>query len=342
MLRCWLPKHIFAVDECSSIGVSAFNHCSSLCPHNNGVLLAWYAGSGECKNDQSVYVTYLSGSKGLTPIRIGNKTGNPILWNENGKTWLLWSKFEDIKPIRNLAHRWRYCSLWIQEVKFNGEIELSQPTRITEATQNLLARTNPIMINKEVVLPLYDEVKRECVLFSGSNGQFEELSRYGRGIIQPAIWVEGKRIHSLGRNFGNRKRYSIHYYSDDCLTWSSNGSSSFRNMNSSIAVHPWNDHHMVLWNNSNTLYRTHMTLGIMDWDAEIPKPFALKVVNARHGSYPCFCVDKDNQLHFAYTNEERKIQHHVWNKKVFKRAYAESKLLEKTKRSRNSARRRTR
>ena len=335
-MKSWLPKNIFAVNKCSSIGAETFNHCSSLCPHDDGVLLAWYSGSNECQDDQSVYITYLSNNRHLPPIRIGDKTGNPIVWRENDRTWLLWSKFEDLKPSKILAHRWRYCSLWIQEVKVSDGIELSKPVKIADASKNLLAITNPIILlhratESQLILPLYDEDKRQCVIFQGGEGQFQEISRYGNAIIQPALWADGGRIHSLSRNFGNRQRKALYYSSsDDGNTWHRGGPSFFQNINNSIAVHEWSDLQMVLWNNSESIYRTDMALGIISWGSGVPIPCIIKTINQRHGSYPCLCVDNDDQLHFAFTSPTRQIEYHVWNKKTFKQEF---------KRNRNPARR---
>lgn len=326
-MKTWLSKNIFAIDKRSSISAGDFNHCASLCPCSDGVLAAWYSGSGECRDDQSVHITYISNSRSLPPIRIGDKTGNPIIWREDQRVWLLWSKFEDIKPIQILAERWRFCSLWIQEVTLSEEIQLHEPKMLAGPTEHLLARTNPIIVGGKTLLPLYDEVRRQCVIYSGKNGEFEEISRYGNHIIQPALWVDDnshidgeRRIHSLSRNFGNRKKIAAYYFSDsDGESWSHGGYSFFKNVNNSLAVHQWGGKHVVLWNDSESIYRINMTLGTIGWESSVPAPIAIANINPRHGSYPCFCVDDDNLLHFAFTNHSRQIEYHVWNKKQFKR-----------------------
>lgn len=327
-MRSWLPTNIFAINKRSSIGAGAFNHCASLCPCSDGVLLAWYAGTGECQDDQSVHVTYLSNGRPLPPIRIGDKTGNPIVWREGDKHWLLWSRFEDLESSRILATRWRSCSLWIQQVEISDGIQLSEPALLAEATEHLLARTNPLTVGKRTILPLYDEVRRQCVMYGGKDGQFEEISRYGDHIIQPAIWRSGDTIHSLSRNFGNRKKRSCYFFSGDAIDWRPGGFSYFKNVNNSLAVCQWDDQHVVLWNNTDAIYRVDMTLGLVGWNVDVPSPLPIVIVNKRHGSYPCLCVDDNDLLHFAYTDPNRRISYHVWNKKNFKR---------ELKRSRNPA-----
>jgi len=327
----WFSNNIFAVNKCSSIGAKDFNHCASLCPCNNGVLLAWYSGSGECQDDQSVYITYLSHDKSTPPIRIGDKTGNPILWREADKVWMLYSKFEDIEPVTMLAHRWRYCSLWLRQIIVTDNIQLLHDIKVAEADQHLLARTNPIKVEETTILPLYDEVKRECVIFAGKNGHFHELSRYGNNTIQPAIWYDGITIHSLSRNFGTKRIRAPYFYSDDRgMTWRYSGLSGFNNVNNSIAVHKWDDEKLVLWNDVTGTFRANMTLGIVGWNHTMPWPHVVRVVGAKYGSYPCLCVDDAGLLHFAFTGPERMIEHYVWNHRTFKREFKKE-----LKRSRN-------
>ena len=97
------------------VAASQFNHCSSVCPFNDGVMITWYSGFGECLDDQSVHCIFIDkyGMSGI--LRLGDKTGNPIAWEYNGRTFLLWSYFEDTGDITNPVNRWKYCSLWIQE-----------------------------------------------------------------------------------------------------------------------------------------------------------------------------------------------------------------------------------
>lgn len=319
-MKNWLPS-IFAVDKQISIGANAFNHCSSLCPSESGVILAWYSGSGECQDDQSVYITYLSQGKSSTPLRIGDKTGNPIVWREDEKNWLLWSKFEDDGQITSLAHRWRYCSLWVQQIECTSTVELlGKPELIAVSSSHLLARTNPLVQSKNTILPLYDEINRECVVYQGYNGIFNETARFGGSnrIIQPTIWSENRRLHSLSRNFGNGRHRSLYYYSDDYgYSWKFGGLSRFWNLNNSLVVAKYQNKHLILWNDIESQYRQNMSIGVVEWAEAVPQPHAIKILNKDHGSYPSLCVDNDDAIHFAYTDHHRQIAYHVWNRKAF-------------------------
>ena len=73
-----------------------FSHCASICPIGDGTILTYYAGSWECKPDQTVHLAYHDGESYQDPIKIDEAgTGNPVIWsiNEN-KAMLLYSKFE--------------------------------------------------------------------------------------------------------------------------------------------------------------------------------------------------------------------------------------------------------
>lgn len=319
-MKNWLP-FIFAVNKQSSISAGKFNHCSSLCPIDSGIVMAWYSGTGECQDDQSVYLTYLSEDNSSNFLRLGDKTGNPIVWREGNKNWLLWSKFEDDGPMASLAHRWRHCSLWVQEISNDDTIRLiGEPHQIADSSQHLLARINPLVTPTYTILPLYDEVNRECVIFQGQHGNYKETSRFGKtnSIIQPTIWLENNKLNSLSRNFGNSKRRSIYYYFDDYNEkWKFGGLSHFWNLNNSIAVCNYLDHHLVIWNDEDSRYRRNMSIGIIKWKDAVPHPILLERLNIAYGSYPNICVDDKQQIHFSYTNHERTISYHVWNKKVF-------------------------
>lgn len=329
-MRKWLPI-IFAAERYISIGAESFNHCSSLCPCESGTILAWYSGSGECRDDQSVYTTKLSRRRPSEYLRLGDKTGNPIVWREDNKNWLLWSKFEDTGPIRSPAHRWKYCSLWIQEINANPHVELvGEPRRVSHPDQHLLARCNPLVLAGITLLPLYDEMNRECVIYEGRDGTFQELSRYGRQhqIIQPTIWSDNGEFHSLSRNFGgpHGKKGSVYFHSsDEGATWEYGGVSYFRNVNNSLVVNKYNDEHVAIWNNTKSRHRDNLSIAVVRWVDGVPYPQVLKVIDESYGAYPNACVDDRNDLHFSYTDRNKQIVYHTWNKRAFEKALRRSK-----------------
>jgi len=318
--------NLFAKNRRIEIKIGNFNHCSSVCAHQNGVLIAWYAGSGECQDDQSVYVMHVNGDQQSTPLRIGNKTGNPVLIPTEGQeAVLLWSKFEDIAPMSHIVERWKYCSLWATSVSYhNGRIHLIGTSKqITEPTQHLLGRCNPIKHKGQHILPLYDEMGRQAVIFRGKELDFESIGRFGEDMIQPTIWV-GRwkdRIHSLSRNFMSETQFKARAsYSDDGgKTWCTPKPTAIPNRDSSLHVFRWNDYKLLLWNNTPLTQRENMTLGIMD-GLDV-KPVCIM---ENYGAYPSICADDAGNLNMTYTSLNRTIIHHAWNHKYFKKVLKSS------------------
>jgi len=302
-----------------------FNHCSSVCAYQSGILVAWYGGSGECRDDQSVYVVFIDRNRQSTPLRIGDKTGNPILIPyDSDKVVLLWSKFEDSGTMRSIVDRWKFCSLSATFMQYHKGHKTPQllgtPEQIASSDQHLLARCNPIMYGGKYLLPLYDEVDRQGVIYRGEGLEYKSIGRLGKNMIQPTLWV-GKwkdRIHSLSRNFMDKTHRKSHQcYSDDGgETWSSPSSTMIPNRNSSLHVLRWNDYDLILWNNTSFTQRKDITLGILD-GMEV-SPIAIL---DDYGAYPSMCIDRNGDLNMSYTSIEKTIVVHTWNYKQFKKVF---------------------
>lgn len=321
----WLSNNIFTVNRYLQISASKFNHCSTVCPNHKGVLLAWYSGAGECHNNQSVYVISIEGSQQSEPLRIGDCTGNPVLIPAKNDAILLWSQFEDNGKVQQLADRWKTCSLWVQKIGVRrGKVHLlGERNKITEPSQHLLGRCNPIIHNGSTILPLYDEVERTCVIFEGNDLEYTETSRYGTDIIQPTLWYKDNKIRSLARNFTQHNKKSYFCESIDGRSWSEPTSTCLWNLNNSIHVVNWNGEEIVLWNDTDGRYRKNLTIGVLKYETDEmgflrvgAEP--IEIVGAARGSYPSMCVDNDGNLNFSFTNESKQIEHHVWNHKFFR------------------------
>jgi hypothetical protein len=326
MLKSMMRK-FFAYEACNELTAGRFNHCSSVCPHKSGVLIAWYAGLNECDDTQGVHVAYVEDGIQSAPVRVGDKTGNPVLLPYGKDAILLWSRFEDTGYLRSRVDRWKYCSNWLQWVRFeNGVVKIvGEPKEFSNPDEHLLGRCNPlIMPSGEYILPMYDEVARQGVIYRGDGWDFECVGRIGENMIQPTLWLHSgsgdkdkKRIHSLSRNFGSRFQfYSQHSYSDDMgETWSKPKSTGILNHNSSLHSLYWNNHQLLLWNNTQKRNRVDMTLGVIDhFNGIKARP---GVIVEGYGAYPSMCVDNNGYLNMSYTSADHIIIHRVWNKKHF-------------------------
>jgi len=332
--------------NCSlDVAVSQFNHCSSVCTFNDGVMITWYSGFGECLDDQSVHCIFIDkyGMSGI--LRLGDKTGNPITWKHNGKTFLLWSYFEDTGDISNPVNRWKYCSLWIQEYcvelsssvnnKYNIRL-LDKPELLSGPKEGLLARCNPIVIDDEVILPLYHETERYGVIMKGKGTSFKTTgkiqsslcdNKYDASLIQPTLWERDGVIHSLSRDFSphaalNKAKYS--YSEDSGETWSDPLPTAIHNRNNSIHVVKYGSEDYVLWNDSPH-GRDNLTLGILSggFDQQCNTYSGLEiepimVVDRVYGSYPSIATHGDD-LCFSYTTDRRTISYNLWSKEYVER-----------------------
>jgi len=317
------------------VAASQFNHCSSVCPFNDGVMITWYSGFGECLDDQSVHCIFIDkyGMSGI--LRLGDKTGNPITWKHDGKTFLLWSYFEDTGDISNPVNRWKYCSLWIQEYcvelsnsanKYNIKL-LNKPKLLSGPEEGLLARCNPIIVDDEVILPLYHETERYGVIMKGKGTSFKTIGKIqsqndDSNTIQPTLWESDGIIHSLSRDFDphaalNKAKYSLS--EDSGVTWSDPIPTTIHNRNNSIHVVKYGDDDFVLWNDSPH-GRDNLTLGILRYSSQEPKINIepIMVVDRVYGSYPSIATH-DGDLCFSYTTDRRTISYNLWSKEYVER-----------------------
>lgn len=311
----FLLDHFFTLEQSFELVQSRFNHCSTTCPVGKGGLVAWYSGSTECSDDQSVYIIFINHNVSKI-LRIGDKTGNPVLWKTGPKNAIiLYSKFEDDGTIKRVTDRWKYCSLWIQHLKVTNEPELvGKPIRISESSQHLLGRCSPLIYSGELLIPLYDEINRNGVIAKFKNDEIELLSRVGLNMIQPTLWIEKEKLCSLSRNFGNNMNHSLYCESvDGGITWSEPTQTMIPNNNSSLCVKRFNGTNYIIWNNTKNKYRSLMTFGELTTkdDLLIGKP--ISIIGEDNGAYPWMeCTA--SRVHISFTRNQ-KIIYNVWNKK---------------------------
>ncbi len=280
------------------VSAATFNHCATLCPIRNGTLMAWYAGSGECRTDQSVHLLFITKHHRSKTLRLGDNTGNPVLWSLNSDTAvLLWSKFSSMSVPR-LVDKWKHCDIWIQQVGVTDGIQLlGSPQLLAPSTHHLLGRCSPIRFKNEFYLPLYNELDRHGIIYSGDGWNMTECdtSRLGQNTIQPALWTTHARVHAMLRNFGNNKNKAQYCYSDDGVVWSETTDTTISNNNSSLATLNWGRRTMLMWNDTTLRKRERMMLG------EFPNPGHALMLNKTYGAYPSMCENNDGSLSLAYT-----------------------------------------
>ncbi len=240
-----------------------FNHCASVNIHKGVPILAWYSGVKECQDDQSVYLVNPALSKSTTNdlnrwvgapyIRVGGKTGNPIVFSHNGEAYLIYSKFEsDTRGVM----RWQNCSLWLSRlvVGKNHHPMMLDSVQIAGSNEHLLARCNPIsMPDGSTVIPLYNEQDACNVIFRLEPNeslplQFDKVKpiSYGFNCIQPTLFLDENELYSLSRTFtpyhklSNAQIYSpLHNICDRNGLKKATITSPLHNLNSSLHAINW-------------------------------------------------------------------------------------------------------
>lgn len=285
-----------------SLSSDNFNHCSSVSYVGEGYCVAYYAGRTECHQSQSVYLSYVKNGHLVDTIKIGDNTGNPVIWCEQDTVVLLYSKFEDDGPIDRLSDRWKYCSLWLQSFGFvNNKIYwLTIPINLS-TQRHLLGRCKPIVHRNNLLLPLYDELNRNCVLYGGRNLSY--ISTYGVDMIQPTIWKSNDILNSLGRNFHSDHKVARHHSSPDGITWGDENMTNIPNINNSICVTSCDKGQIIVYNKINTHHRRDLRLGVLTNDFTIVND---KSLNLHYGSYPSADI-RDGKAIISYTTGEGKI-----------------------------------
>lgn len=285
-----ISNNIFDVSMSREISAGRFNHCSSVCKYRDGILMAWYAGSGECKDDQSVHILFMDKDNESQQFRVGGKTGNPIIFSVDDVAYIIYSKFEDSGAMLRLADRWKYCSNWIARIAYeDGNISLHDVELLTPPEVHILFRCNPIIHDSKIVLPAYDEMEGKGRLIYLDYPTLKKLQKnqwkkevvpeivswgvpIGKGIIQPTIWVQKGYIHLLFRNFGNNKTYAQHastpwtpwydmfnktYQEDVIMIQNSN----VLNRNNSLHALTWSGGNTLIWNDTKRPGRNFLTIG---------------------------------------------------------------------------------
>lgn len=295
-----------------------FNHCSTICPYRDGVLIAWYAGIAECRDDQSVRLIFIDNEAAeaeCEQMRLGPGTGNPVLFQTATGPVLLYSQFET--PERLSVERWKYCTLWLQRLEVaNGHVTLLGPRRLlANQHAHLLGRCAPLAERGRLLLPLYDELARRPLVLEGDGWNFRPLTHFGMpGMIQPTLWRAGNRIYALCRNIGIRHNAMV-CSSVDGYRWTDPVMTAIPNANNSLAaLADWKGKDWLVWNNCHA-GRYKLTLGTVEpRDGQFGRADTViantrQVLEIQHGSYPSICTDSEGRLHIVYTDPQFAITH---------------------------------
>lgn len=302
-------------------------HCASIISHQGNIIIAYYNGP-ECTDRQAVQILTLNEKLTTTKkTRLMDQTGNPILFTNGTKLFLLCSYFEDKnennKVPQKPVDRWKYCSIW--QTGLSNTLHIESMTKLSLPI-GLVPRCNPIYKDSTILFPLYREYNSCGIIFhqywykslgfnpdtdSGSilgyigNDEKHTGHHFGNGVlIQPTLWYEDGNFHTLSRDISGQGRawYSI---SQDCISWSKPIQSNIDNDNNSIVVIPFEPRPLVVWNEGPG--RSILNLGYLDKT----KQNAIKItqLNKNRASYPNYCFDEDKNLYIIHTDGQAIAMH---------------------------------
>lgn len=318
-----------------------YNHCASICPHKNGVLIAWYSGKHEASTEQQVRVVYWENGTYSEQFSVGMRTGNPVIWAVTKKrACLLYSYFERLT--NRVVSRWKYCSNWIVPVEYKPNRKTVWASYVhnqleLNPTIGCLGRCQPIKVGKEWLLPLYREHDPCGVIMASKNGwEWEERgvigqsdhvakTRFGSGLLmQPTLWSDGSRLFALCRNIARTKRAYFSQSLDMGKTWSEAVLTSIPNTNNSlVAIHDGTENPWLIWNAGYR--RSLLLLGKID-GTDAKRFYRL---NGPRGAYPNYCFDNDDNIHMIHT-EGYRIKHWIVNR-AWLNALEKGEIKEDTK-----------
>lgn len=316
------------------------HHCSSITAIDDYFVLCFYEGS-ECTNDQKVVIIlYDNNFKELDRLIKPNRTGNPIIWNEDGRLMMIYSYFSDtdengnLVKIRQPVKRWMYCDNYLSELKINNDsLECIKDDLIYDM-HGQLTRCSPIKLNDKTLIPTYREKNPKCFIWEYDNNELSCLSSFGdldisrmpnlsysylgKGVaIQPSLVYCNNRLYAFCRNVcrsSDNNKYSWQAYSEDYgKSWSNLDIGIIPNHNNSIVVIPSINKNSVIFLFNNNRQRKdlimHETASSCSMNLSIP------LGPIRSFSYPNYCWDKHGSLHLVHTNC-RKIAWHTIDREL--------------------------
>lgn len=293
--------------------IDKFNHCASIIEFYDGVLIAYYAGSRECNDDQRIILTYKNVHqpkkrwKWSDAISFEIGTGNPILFKHDNAIYVAYAKFERDFPQR--VKKWAYCSLWCRKISLSTQLVVGDPMPMFKHPQiGFLFRIAPFYHDGRTFLPIYREENCYSAVYEWLGDKLKLIGRIGYGCnstMQPSLWYDGTAFHALCRNYRPSVYgpYAWHSTSPNLIDWSHPElEKTLDNNNNSIAV--INDDKkdpLVIWNVG--MDRRDLRLGRLNGHMRGISYVTLNSDDGlRYGSYPNYCFDKFNGLHMVWTD----------------------------------------
>jgi hypothetical protein len=307
-----------------------YQHSSSICYHRNNLYLAYYDGPEEGWEQKAKVLKHDKHSNRWKTIKtFGYGTGNPVIFSWNNRLFLALTIFRnEVKGIENLSVLWANTDMVL--FSYNDSQKEWRPI----AWHPYCAcRCAPLICKNKLLLPCYDETRREGIVFSLGNYPDVTLTRYAvissnkHPLIQPTLFIKNNHLFFYARNFSNAGEHNYKAFEGKCKTSTEDDilkclvkKSIIPNHNESLLVIPYNKSTLLIYNagaSRRKLVTTEISAGAK------PKILAeLTGKETEFGSYPNYCIDNTGNLMICFTGynskeyDTRKIRLKTFNKNM--------------------------
>ena len=310
------------------IKTGPYKHPACLTELENGdFYLVYYGGAGEYATATAVFGSRLK--KGETawsePRVIANdpfrSVGNGVVWQAPDKlVWLFY--------VVRFGDTWSTSRIQAKVSKDNGETW--SDAFILALEEGMMVRNRPIVLNNgNYLLPVYQEKAPDTesvgpdstslfLLYDVKRKSWQQTGRIrsAKGNIQPAVvQINDNYLIAYCRRGGDYKPTSDGYLvraesRDGGRTWSEGRDSQFPNPNAAVDFIKLRSGNLLLVYNDHMYQRTPLTAALST-DLDRSYPFRRNIAEGKDSfAYPIALQSRDDQIHVAFTSQQRTVLNH--------------------------------
>lgn len=293
-------------------GAGLYCHSATLTQISGGALLtAWYAYPEEEHRDGCLILarrdpnkTNWSKSKEIL-TGLDSSAGNPVLFE--APDGMLWLHFALLK-----GDYWDSAEL-MASCSHDGGHSWSSPCRLWPERGMMIRHPPLALTNGSLLLPAYDERKRESVLLRSRPPyhDWEEAYRFGGlSLIQPVLVRQSPaELAIYFRPWSDPRQIWRSRSADDGSTWGLPVRTPLPNPLSGIAAFVNGNLTALVYNHTEQHQRHPLSINVSpDWGITWGEPWHIDSPKFEV-SYPCFLVSSSGQVHGVYSYNRRMIKH---------------------------------
>jgi len=296
-------------------------HASTIAETKNGLVAAWFGGTGERHPDVGIWLSRQSGGRWSAPVEVANGVQsptnryacwNPVLFQPRNGPLLLFYK---VGPSPS--------SWWGMLMKSeDGGETWSNPRRLPAGIVGPIKNKPVQLVNGDILCPSSTENNGWRVHFErtsdlGEKWTATEPVNDGKeiGAIQPSILFHpGGKLQAVGRT---RQGKIFEIWSEDGgKTWGNMTLTKLPNPNSGIDAVTLQDGRQLLVYNPTTQGRSPLKVAVSADGKQWNDVLTLEDEARKEFSYPAIIQAKDGMVHIVYTWKRQRIRHAVVDPKA--------------------------